>query len=315
MSPSLKQSGSYRGRFAPSPSGPLHFGSLVAALGSYLDAKANRGQWLVRIEDIDTPRVVSGAAENILATLEAYGLYWDEVVVYQSQRHTLYQSYLDELTSNELVYACQCTRKQIKAMGGFYNNHCRDLNLSLQGNALRLQQRSPVTEFNDKIQGAVVIPNAIAHEDYITKRRDGLFAYQLVVVVDDIEQQISHVVRGADLLAPTARQISLFQQLNQSVPEYAHLPLAVAAPGFKLSKQNHAPAIDTHHPLPTLHAALRYLNVPVGSMADYQNIDALLEHAVDVFNLYSIPKVQEIQLNSLENGEFAFRPLFSSTSI
>ncbi|MEJ6476181.1 tRNA glutamyl-Q(34) synthetase GluQRS [Pseudoalteromonas piscicida] len=315
MSPSLKQSGSYRGRFAPSPSGPLHFGSLVAALSSYLDAKVNQGQWLVRIEDIDTPRVVAGAADEILATLEAYGLYWDEDIVYQSQRHALYQAYLDKLTSDSLVYACQCTRKQIKAMGGFYNNHCRALTLSWHENALRLQQHCPVTEFNDAIQGAVVIPHALAHEDYIVKRRDGLFAYQLVVVVDDIEQQINHIVRGADLLAPTARQISLFQQLEQSPPRYAHVPLAVAEPGFKLSKQNHAPAIDTRNPLPTLHAALRYLNVPVGSVHDYSDIESLLAHAISVFTLDCVPKVQEIQLDSLENGDFAFRPLFSSTSI
>ncbi|MCO7201752.1 tRNA glutamyl-Q(34) synthetase GluQRS [Pseudoalteromonas sp. OANN1] len=315
MSPSLKQTGSYRGRFAPSPSGPLHFGSLVAALSSYLDAKVNQGKWLVRIEDIDTPRVVAGAADNILTTLEAYGLYWDEDVVYQSQRHALYQAYLTTLKSDSLVYACQCTRKQIKAMGGFYNNHCRALALSWQDNALRLQQRCPVTEFNDAIQGTVVIPPAIAHEDYIVKRRDGLFAYQLVVVVDDIEQKISHIVRGADLLEPTARQISLFRQLNRPSPQYAHVPLAVAEPGYKLSKQNHAPAIDNRNPLPTLYAALRYLYVPIDSLHNYQDIEALLAHAIDIFSLDRVPKVQEIQLDSLENGDFAFRPLFSSTSI
>ena len=308
-------SGSYRGRFAPSPSGPLHFGSLVAAVASYLDARSNQGHWLVRIEDIDTPRVVAGADRDILQTLEAFALTWDEQPVYQSQRHALYQEYLEHLHSCGLVYACQCTRKQIKAMGGHYNNHCRALSLPWQDNALRLQQHFAVTQFQDAILGEINVPPELASEDYIIKRRDGLFAYQLVVVIDDIAQQISHVVRGADLVEPTARQISLFRQLKQPEPLYAHVPLAVAKPGFKLSKQNHAPAIDKQQPLPTLHAAMRYLNIAVGELSDYHNCQQLLEHATDLYCRNSIPKVQEIQLNSTEKGQFSFQPLYPSTSI
>jgi len=242
----------YRGRFAPSPSGPLHFGSLVAAVGSYLDAKVNQGKWLVRIEDIDTTRVVKGAATDILNTLDAYCLNWDENVVYQTQRLTIYQDAVNSLSKQHLIYACQCSRKQIKALGGIYQGQCKHSQLSEQGHALRLTQCHATVTYNDLIQGRIDVDPALAHEDYIIKRSDGLFAYQLVVVIDDIEQGINRIVRGADLLEPTARQISLFKQLNNPIPEFAHLPLAVANPGFNLSKQNYAPAICKQNPKPTL---------------------------------------------------------------
>ena len=255
----LSNSRGYRGRFAPSPSGPLHFGSLVAALASYLDAKSNKGVWLVRIEDIDTPRVVSGSDTEILTALEKFGLHWDESIEYQSQRHDLYQSTLNSLHCE--LYACKCSRKTIKQSGGFYLGHCRHLGLSVSEHAIRLTQNHPIFQFNDLIQGSIHIPKAIANEDYIVKRRDGLFAYQLVVVVDDIDQGITRVVRGADLIEPTARQISLFKRLGYQLPEYAHVPLAVSTPGAKLSKQNHAPAINVDNPVPELIRALKFLGV------------------------------------------------------
>ncbi|MBD1581723.1 tRNA glutamyl-Q(34) synthetase GluQRS [Pseudoalteromonas sp. S16_S37] len=298
LTPALSNQGSYRGRFAPSPSGPLHFGSLIAALASFLAAKSQQGQWLVRIEDIDTPRVVKGADSDILRTLEAYGLHWDETVVYQSQRHALYHEALALLEQQSLVYACQCTRKDIKLRGGLYDNHCRSLNQPFAGNALRLQQNFPVETFNDQIQGQVHIPNKIAHEDYIVKRRDGLFAYQLVVVLDDIEQNITHVVRGADLLEPTARQLGLFQQLGYVAPQYAHVPLAVAKPGFKLSKQNHAPAIDKHNPKPATLAALRFLGFNPPRELDDANTEEILTWATQSFSLNTIPKVLEKPINN-----------------
>ncbi|WP_081310581.1 tRNA glutamyl-Q(34) synthetase GluQRS [Pseudoalteromonas luteoviolacea] len=298
----------YRGRFAPSPSGPLHFGSLVAALASYLDAKANHGQWLVRMEDIDTPRVVPGAADAILTTLDAYGLHWDGQVVYQSQRHDLYQDVLDSLVKEQNVYACICTRKQIKARGGYYDNHCRAKNHLFDGNALRLKQRFPIFEFHDGLQGQVHIPNDIAREDYIVKRRDGLFAYQLVVVVDDHQQEITHIVRGADLLEPTARQLSLFKQLNYTAPHFTHVPLAVATPGFKLSKQNHAPAIDNSKPLPALVAALEFLGFTL-PQAHFDDVETLLKWAISHYDVTRLPNNKEIQVVQKSTERYEFTPL------
>ncbi|AOT10147.1 tRNA glutamyl-Q synthetase [Pseudoalteromonas luteoviolacea] len=299
----------YRGRFAPSPSGSLHFGSLIAALASYIDAKAHHGQWLVRMEDIDTPRVVLGAADEILTTLEAYGLFWDEKVVYQSQRHHLYQEVLAELTSAGNVYPCICTRKQIKQRGGFYDNHCRNLQNPVESNALRVRQNYPINQFKDGLLGKVSIPEQIAQEDYIVKRRDGLYAYQLVVVVDDIEQQISHVVRGADLLEPTARQLSLFKQLHHTPPKYLHVPLAVAEPGFKLSKQNHAPAIDNKAPLPALKAALSFLGFDSTELSHIDTVVDLLSWATTVYLQTNLPQHREIQVNQLNASEYQFQPL------
>ena len=286
----------YRGRFAPSPSGPLHFGSLVAAVGSYLDAKANQGKWLVRIEDIDTTRVVKGAATDILNTLDAYNLNWDENVVYQTQRLTIYQDAVHSLSQQQLVYACQCSRKQIKALGGIYQGQCKHSQLNGQGHALRLSQCHATVDYNDLIQGHIDVDPALAHEDYIIKRSDGLFAYQLVVVIDDIEQGINRIVRGADLIEPTARQISLFKQLNCPIPEFAHLPLAVAKPGFKLSKQNYAPAICKQNPKPTLIAVFKFLGLPIHEQLMDLTCEQLLAWGVAHFNLSLVPAKREIQI-------------------
>ncbi|CCQ11436.1 glutamyl-Q-tRNA synthetase [Pseudoalteromonas luteoviolacea B = ATCC 29581] len=294
--------GSYRGRFAPSPSGPLHFGSIIAATASYLDAKHHQGIWLVRMEDIDTPRVVAGADTDILKTLEAFGLEWDESVVWQSKRHTFYQEVLDSLTQNQQVYACQCTRKQIKQRGGFYDGHCRDLKLCNQSHALRIKQCFPIHSFEDGIQGQVHCSDHLACEDYIVKRSDGLYAYQLVVVVDDYLQNITHVVRGADLLEPTARQISLFQQLNYPIPHYAHVPLAVQKPGFKLSKQNHAPAVDKNNPAPALLAALQFLGIEPDNHINVNNVKELLNFATKVYSRDKIAKTPEIVVKLSEAG-------------
>jgi glutamyl-Q tRNA(Asp) synthetase len=287
----LSNSRGYRGRFAPSPSGPLHFGSLVAALASYLDAKTHQGSWLVRMEDIDTPRVVQGADSAILTALEKFGLHWDEKVEYQSQRHTLYQDTLAQLKPD--LYACNCTRKMIKQAGGMYQGHCKSLALDFNDHAVRLTQTHPVYQFTDLLQGQVNVPHDLADEDYIVKRRDGLFAYQLVVVVDDIEQKISRVVRGADLLEPTARQISLFKQLGHTVPEYAHVPLAVTEPGFKLSKQNHAPAINIDDPIPELLRALSFLGLYVTDDMKLSNVEEVLTWASTQFSFAAIPQVLE----------------------
>ncbi|MGB5853741.1 MAG: tRNA glutamyl-Q(34) synthetase GluQRS [Oceanisphaera sp.] len=248
----------YIGRFAPSPSGPLHFGSLVAALGSYLQAKSQQGSWLLRIEDLDPPREVPGAADAILHTLDAFGLHWDGPLVYQSQRLSDYQDTLHDWARAGLTYHCHCTRKMIAASGGFYNGHCRNLALTSQQAATRLVMAQPVYHFYDQLQGTINIPRSLAEEDFIIRRRDGLYAYNLAVVLDDAQAGITEVVRGADLLEPTGRQIAVYQLLKSPIPNWLHLPLASRA-GLKLSKQNHAPALDVNHPSKALWQALNFL--------------------------------------------------------
>ena len=249
----------YRGRFAPSPSGPLHFGSLITALASFIHAKQHNGIWLVRIEDIDPPREQPGAASLILKTLDAFGLHWDEDVLYQSRQTERYNATLADLAKQNLTYHCQCTRSKIKASGGIYQGHCKTLSLAKENSAIRLINHFAKDHYQDIIQGQVNCDKALAKEDFILKRKDGLFAYQLAVVLDDIKQGISHIIRGCDLLEPTARQLTLFNTLNHPVPSFGHIPLAVTDDGYKLSKQNKAPAIDIAHPQPALFAALQFL--------------------------------------------------------
>lgn len=265
--PSHKNSG-YIGRFAPSPTGPLHFGSLVSALASYLDAHHNGGKWFVRMEDLDPPREQAGAADAILRCLEDYDLEWDDSVVYQSQRWELYESYLTHMRQQDLLYACDCTRQDLQTMGGIYNGRCRmrhvDTNLP---HAQRLKLYELPAEFSfpnelrftDLIQGEQIQNLRTQAGDQILKRKDDLYAYQLAVVVDDIEQGISHIIRGSDLLDVTARQIFLFQLLNTAVPAFGHVTLASQANGQKLSKQNLAPALELKDASLNLWRALAFL--------------------------------------------------------
>jgi glutamyl-Q tRNA(Asp) synthetase len=256
----------YRGRFAPSPTGPLHFGSLVAAVGSYLDAKHHQGNWLVRIEDLDTPRTVKGAADEILGALEAYGLHWDEGIIYQSQRTTAYAEAFQRLKQAGALYPCACSRKEIadsalqRGDELVYPGTCR--NGVAQGKtarAWRLRVNGTTINFADKLQGN--ISQALAKEvgDFVLLRADGLFSYQLAVVVDDAFQGITHVVRGADLLYSTPRQIYLQRLLGLATPDYMHLPVAVNAQGEKLSKQTLAQPVGKHSAVSTLFDALVFL--------------------------------------------------------
>ncbi|MCC4862543.1 MULTISPECIES: tRNA glutamyl-Q(34) synthetase GluQRS [Vibrio] len=280
----------YIGRFAPSPSGPLHFGSLVAALGSYFQAKSNQGQWLVRMEDLDPPREMAGAADLILKTLKAYHLFWDGEVVYQSQRHDLYQAQIDQWVADKQAYYCQCTRKQIKSLGGFYNGHCRNAGLIDSGEqAVRLCMDFPVESFDDVRHSTIQIPKALAEEDFIIKRRDGLFAYNLAVVLDDIDQGVTEVVRGADLIEPTGRQISLYKTLKQKTVSYLHLPLATDGLGNKLSKQNHATAIDLDNPKPTLLDAMRFLGFDIPHALYEASMDEILLWGTQQWNVSQLP--------------------------
>lgn len=271
----------YRGRFAPSPSGPLHFGSLVAALGSWLDARHQQGEWLVRMEDIDPPREVAGAADTILRTLENYGLYWDQQVSYQSSNLQRYEHVLEQLVKEGLVYPCTCTRKQIQSTGGIYQNVCRGkqrpANISY---SLRLKVNQPLLCFTDSFQGDCKTDPASAAEDFILKRKDGYYAYMLAVVVDDHQQQISTVIRGADLLETTTQQLTLFGLINAKPPRYGHLPVVVNEKGLKLSKQNHAVAISESNVSENLWSALAFLKQsPPEKMRD-ETKEVLLAWAV-----------------------------------
>ena len=292
----------YRGRFAPSPSGFLHFGSLIAALASYLDAKATidsqskQGSWLVRIEDIDPPREQSGASSAILSTLEAFGLHWDEQVLYQSQQTELYKHTLNILQQQKLSYYCQCTRSEIKKLSGIYQGHCRSLNQPSQNNATRLINKQGIYQFDDIFQGKISCDKALAQEDFIIHRKDKLFAYQLAVVHDDIYQNITHVIRGCDLLEPTARQLTLFATLNEPAPQYGHVPLAITSQGYKLSKQNKATAINNKNPQPALIAALEFLGLKPDSDFVYEKVTDIINWAVNNWSREKVAKVKEINI-------------------
>jgi len=304
--PQLPSTNAYRGRFAPSPSGLLHFGSLIAALASFLDAKSfvtpdgKSGQWLVRIEDIDPPREQAGASSAILATLEAFGLYWDEPVLYQSQQSEIYQDTLSDLQQQNLSYYCQCTRAEIKSIGGIYQGHCRTRNRPKNNSAIRLINQHGIYQFDDlfqkQAQEKVECDKALAKEDFIIHRKDGLFAYQLAVVVDDIYQKINHVIRGCDLLEPTARQLTLFATLNSSIPKYGHVPLAVTTKGYKLSKQNKAPAINNNNPQPALIAALKFLGQAPDPNLINDNVDDIIRWAINHWSRDKVAKVKEISI-------------------
>lgn len=287
-------SGSYKGRFAPSPSGPLHFGSLVAALGSFLDARSSHGQWFVRIEDLDPPREVAGAADQILRQLEHYGLEWDSCVSYQSQHYQQYRATIDELTQQQRCYRCVCTRKQIQAYGGVYNNRCRTMANTTLDSSVRFVNQSPVLSFSDRRLGHITFPQERAHEDFIIQRRDTLYAYHLAMVVDDIDLGITDVVRGADLVEPTACQLALYKGLQHPAPNYLHLPLALGSPGNKLSKHNYAPAIVADKPLETLFLALQFLQQPLLPLADYGSHYQLLEWATTRWDPTLIPETDSV---------------------
>jgi glutamyl-Q tRNA(Asp) synthetase len=234
----------YIGRFAPSPTGPLHFGSLLTALASWCDARAAKGQWLLRIEDVDVVRTQEGAADHIIRTLEHYGLWWDGEIVYQSQRTEHYQAALQQLQQQDDVFWCTCSRSELaQTQSAIYTGHCRAHHQYRSQAAARIRVNERIIDFDDGVFGHISENIAETVGDFVIFRRDGLFAYQLAVVVDDAEQGITHIVRGADLLDNTSRQIYLQQRLNLTTPTYAHIPLVVNDKGEKLSKQTGASAL------------------------------------------------------------------------
>jgi len=290
----------YRGRFAPSPSGPLHFGSLTSALASYLEAKTNHGEWLVRIEDIDPPREVAGSDTLILKSLEAHGLQWDGDILYQSSRTDAYEAALDYLTKKNLLFYCSCTHKQLKEYrqqhfvnnstlsNGVYPGICHEHTNYREDCAIRLRVDAQSILFHDAVYGlnAQDLTNDVGA--FVLKRRDGLFAYQLAVVIDDIYQGITDIVRGVDLLDSSPRQLYLYQCLDTLAPNYAHLPLALMPSGKKLSKQTGASGLNNAQAQNNIFNALTFLGQNPPPELKFESVESLLQWAKSHWTISSI---------------------------
>lgn len=281
--------GAYRGRFAPSPTGALHFGSLLAAFGSWLLARHARGEWWVRIEDLDPPREVAGAVGDQLRTLAAFGLVSDAPVVRQSARHALYQRALEHLLASGAAFACHCSRSDLAAAGGIHRRCvARTSRAPVPAVRLRVPEGS-VVGFDDAIQGHVRQDVAAEVGDFVLRRADGFWAYQLAVVVDDADQGMTDIVRGADLLDSTPRQLLLQRALGLPTPRYAHLPLVVDADGRKLSKSMAALPVDARDPLPALQAAWRALGQRPDALRGADTVAEILAAACKTFDPGAIP--------------------------
>lgn len=298
----------YIGRFAPSPTGPLHFGSLLAAVSSYAQARQQQGRWLVRIEDIDQPRCDPAYTSLILNTLDSYGMHWDGEIIYQSHRNAIYQHALDRLIEKDLIYGCACSRRQIKASANSLNNEliypgtCRNgLAAGTTARSLRIRTNDEAITFYDKVQGKICQNINKQVGDFIIKRADHLFSYQIAVVVDDNEQGVTDIVRGSDMLGSTPRQIYLQHCLNYTTPSYLHIPLAVNSDGSKLSKQNKAMPIDSTDPRPQLLQALQFLRQnPPEALRD-TDIETIWQWTLKHWSVDHIPAKQNIIYN--QNNE------------
>ncbi len=290
----------YTGRFAPSPTGPLHAGSLVSALASWVDARYHKGQWLLRIEDIDPPREVAGASTEIIDCLSAHGLHWDAEIVFQSTRAQHYELALQTLRNKNALYACECTRKHLRALAAdgshAYPGYCRDKGLDEQNAALRVKIHEQEICFNDIAAGNCCDNVARTLGDFIVRRRGPWYAYQLAVVVDDALQGVTHVVRGADLLDNTARQIALQQLLSYPTPAYLHLPIVESGDGRKLSKQTGAQPLDNHNALGNLQQAWEFLGQQ--PLPECVSVAGFLEKAVSQWKRNRIPDRQNSRLDN-----------------
>lgn len=292
----------YIGRFAPSPTGPLHFGSLIAAVASYCDARKSHGKWLLRIEDLDRPRTVKGAADTILHQLENFGFEWDGPVLYQSQRDSFYNDALESLKTRRLIYPCTCTRKEIADSstnigieGVIYPGTCLQQPIKPHAAiAWRIKTDTSKICFEDAIQGQISQTLNTDIGDFILKRTDGLFAYQLAVVVDDAAQGVTNIVRGADLLDSTPRQIYLQQQLSYSQPQYAHIPVASNSTGEKLSKQTLAKPVTDSNANQLIYEALQFLGQQPPLAIKNATLTEMWRWACSNWQLASIPKLRSI---------------------
>ncbi|WP_223523885.1 tRNA glutamyl-Q(34) synthetase GluQRS [Pseudomonas sp. BF-RE-24] len=278
------------GRFAPTPSGHLHFGSLVAALASYLDARAVGGRWLLRMEDLDPPREEPGAQAAILKALESYGFEWDGEMVRQSERHDAYDQVINRLFSQGLAYACTCSRKQLEAYQGIYPGLCRNAGHSTEDAAIRLRVPELEYHFTDRVQGEFRQHLGREVGDFVIRRRDGLYAYQLAVVLDDAWQGVTDIVRGADLLDSTPRQLYLQELLGLPQPRYLHVPLITQPDGHKLGKSYRSPPLAADQATPLLLRALRALGQQPGLELVDANPRELLAWGIRHWDAGKIPR-------------------------
>ena len=290
MSSSPSINTAYTGRFAPTPSGYLHFGSLVAALASYLDARAVGGRWLLRMEDLDPPREMPGAQAAIVESLRNYGFEWDGEMQRQSDRHDAYEQVIERLLREGLAYPCQCSRKQLEDWPGAYPGFCRDANQPLQNAAIRLRVPEVEYRFTDRVQGEYGQHLGRDVGDFVIRRRDGLFAYQLAVVLDDAWQGVTDVVRGADLLDSTPRQLYLQELLGLPQPRYLHVPLIIQPDGHKLGKSYRSPPLRPDEAVPLLLRALRTLGQPTVPELKDALPGELLAWAIPRWNADRIPR-------------------------
>lgn len=297
--PTDPQSPPYRGRFAPSPTGPLHFGSLVAAFGSWLMARRAGGEWLVRVEDLDPPREIAGATAHQLATLGAFGLLSDGPVLVQGQRGEVYQAALERLLADGAAFECHCSRSDLAAGRGVHRRCVATRTRSSPAIRMRVHDGALIG-FDDAIRGHVEQDVASEVGDFVLRRADGLWAYQLAVVVDDAAQGITDVVRGADLLDSTPRQILLQRALGLPTPRYAHLPLVTDRQHRKLGKSSAAAPVDAADPLPSLRMAWAALGQLEAALAHAHDRDALLDAAINAFEPALVP-VADVVLAAVHN--------------
>lgn len=273
----------------------MHFGSLLAALASFLDARANHGMWLVRMEDLDPGREPAGAAQQILETLQTFGLHWDGPVVYQSERLSEYHHTLKTLTDQGHTYGCDCSRQRVRANQGIYDNQCRGRLTPLTDDfAIRLRLPDVNIQFKDSIQGVYRQNLCSQCGDVVLRRRDGLIAYQLAVVVDDAWQGVTDIVRGFDLIDSTPRQIALQRILGFTTPRYAHIPVACNALGQKLSKQHFAKAVEPSNSRVYLREALRFLGQDLDGSLQSETPQSLLQRAIERWDIQRVPKLANI---------------------
>ncbi|WP_019342100.1 tRNA glutamyl-Q(34) synthetase GluQRS [Stutzerimonas stutzeri] len=295
----MSASSSYIGRFAPTPSGYLHFGSLIAALASYLDARAVGGRWLLRMEDLDPPREMPGAQTSILQALEAYGFQWDGQMVRQSERLDVYNEVIGRLRQDGHAYACTCSRKQLQAFAGLYPGFCREAGRDTHDAAIRLRVPDRTYSFSDRVQGHYSQDLAREVGDFVIRRRDGLIAYQLAVVLDDAWQGVTDIVRGADLLDSTPRQLYLQELLGLPQPRYLHVPLIIQPDGHKLGKRYRSPPLQPAEATPLLLRALRALGQPTPSELSDALPGEVLTWATAHWNAECIPRCRTLAESQL----------------
>lgn len=285
----------YIGRFAPSPTGHLHLGSLYTALASFLHARAHQGQWLLRIDDLDHYRLMPGASTSIINSLKLHGLIWDGAIAYQSEQLNVYQSVIKQLEQRNLSYPCICTRKALRSTGSsVYSGNCLNAQVSTKTHSIRIKSKALEISFKDEIQALQIHNLTRQHGDFIIKRKDNIVAYQLAVVIDDARQKITHVIRGFDLLDSTPKQIYLQQTLGYLTPIYCHVPILTDQNGHKLSKQTFAQAVPTETPEKTLFLLLKLLKQAPPIQLKKASVKEIIDWGIKHWQTTALKKIRAI---------------------